>query len=82
MQPCYVMLDCGQLRGRPQPGCRVEGTDNQRSSGRRKQDFSKNLGMMLLHLSRVLQAFPTYLLFSLFTVPPFPFVESLTLVAE
>lgn len=29
MQPCYVMLDCGQLQGWLQPGCWVEGTDNQ-----------------------------------------------------
>lgn len=29
MQPRYVMLDCGQLRGRLQSGCWVQGADNQ-----------------------------------------------------
>lgn len=51
----YVMLDWGQLRGRLQPGCWVEGSDNQHNYRRSKQRF---YWQTLLHVNRCIEHLP------------------------
>lgn len=38
MQPRYVTLECGQLQGRLQPGCWLEGADSQQQQQQHSDD--------------------------------------------